>query len=128
MIKLAVLVMALAACGGGNAQTTSNTGPTGEPPPSTAAEEWTLVSITNADTSCGIELQGADGQSKYFDGSYDFCPGGPRDAAGLVGKKVTITTEKGNVMAAECEGNPDCGKSEEVDIVESITEVPTPAP
>ena len=128
MIKRTLLVLALTACGGGNAQTTTTTGPTGEAPPSTAAEEWTLVSITNADTSCGIELLGADGQTTHFDGSYDFCPGGPKDAAALVGKKVTITTERGNVMAAECEGNPDCGASEEVDIVSSITEVPTAAP
>ncbi len=128
MIKLALLVVTLAACGGGNAQTTSNTNPTGEAPPSAAAQEWTLVSITNADTSCTIELQGADGQTTMMDGSYDFCPNGPKDAAGLVGKKVTIGTMKGNVMAPECEGNPDCGKSVEVDIVETITEVPTAAP
>ena len=42
----------------------------------------------------------------------------------LVGQRVTVTTRKANVLAASCQGDVDCGQSDEVDLVETITAAP----
>ena len=45
-------------------------------------------------------------------------------ATALVGQRVTVTTRKANVLAASCQGDVDCGQSDEVDLVETITAAP----
>jgi hypothetical protein len=59
-----------------------------------------------------------------MEGDFDLCEGGSHDASALIGKQVTYTTKRGKVLAASCEGNVDCGKSDDVDLVVTITAAP----
>jgi hypothetical protein len=79
-----------------------------------------LQNITNGDAACYLDLVKADGTLMVYPSDYRFCPGGEADAASLVGKKVAATFEKIKIMAAECQGDPDCGKSDEVEGVATL--------
>ncbi len=56
-----------------------------------------------------------------MEGDFELCPGGSRDATPLIGKHVTITTEKANIQSADCQGDPDCTKTDTVDLVKTLT-------
>lgn len=80
-----------------------------------------LKRLTSGDRGCYPEFQGADGKDFTIVGDFELCPGGGRDATPLIGKKVTYSTEKAKVLAASCQGDMDCGKSDVVDLVSTIT-------
>ena len=48
-------------------------------------------------------------------------PEGASDASALIGQQVTFTTERASVLAASCEGDMDCGKSDQVELVKTIS-------
>ncbi|MBX3160527.1 MAG: hypothetical protein KF773_31470 [Deltaproteobacteria bacterium] len=83
----------------------------------------TLKELQNGDRACYVVLD-KGGEQVSLEGDFDLCPNNPHDASALIGKKVTYTTKKANVLAASCEGNVDCGKSDEVDLVVTITAAP----
>ncbi|MBK9032416.1 MAG: hypothetical protein IPL61_14085 [Myxococcales bacterium] len=110
----------LAACGGKAA------GPAAPSPASSAAAAGptgVLKALENGDRACYVVLEDAAGEQS-LEGDFDLCEGGPHDATALIGQRVTVTTRKANVLAASCEGDMDCGKSDEVDLVETITPAP----
>lgn len=128
MHRLAILLVLLAAACGGKTQGVKdpcadpckgNTG--GDDTPEPAGETVELNSLDAGDTSCGVQVTRGDGTEAYLDGDFELCEGGANDATALVGQRVVITTERGNVMAESCEGDPECTETEEVDIVTSIT-------
>lgn len=117
---LFVLVLA-ASCGGKATPAAPPSGRGGAPAPAAAAV--TLKELQNGDAACYVVV--VDGtEEKSLPGDFELCQGGKRDATALIGKKVTFTTEKQNVLAASCEGNVDCGKSDQVDLVTTITAAP----
>jgi hypothetical protein len=89
------------------------------PAPPTA----TLRGLGAGDRACYVLLETAAGEVSQ-EGDFELCPGGTRDATPLIGQRVTWTTERANVLAAACEGNPDCGLSDEVDLVVRLEPVP----
>lgn len=120
-VRLAVLTSfaLLAACGGkaapaapGAASTAAGAGATG-----------VLKGLENGDRACYVVLEDATGEQS-IEGDFDLCEGGAHDATALIGQRVTVTTRKANVLAASCDGDVDCGKSDEVDLVETITPAP----
>lgn len=121
-------VLFVAACGGKSSGTTT-TDPCKDPckdkvdgdPP--AAEIVTLNSLEQGDTSCGVQFTRGDGSEGFLDGDFELCPGGANDATGLIGQPVRFTIEMGNVMAASCEGDPECPDTETVEIVMTIMPV-----
>lgn len=86
----------------------------------TGANTGTLTALTNGDAACYVELT-TDGGPVSLPGSFELCAGGGSDATALIGQTVNYTTEKANILAASCEGDVDCGKSDEVDLVMTIT-------
>lgn len=109
------------------APTTSTPTPTSDPaPPTTTAPEpppakvipteGKLVGLELGDRACYVHLE-SEGASISTEGDFELCAGGKNDATRLVGRTVIVTTEKANVLAASCEGNVDCGKSDQVDLV-----------
>lgn len=92
-----------------------------EPTAKPAVAPVTLLRLENGDRACYVVVQNADNVEESIEGSFELCPGASQDASGLIGKKITYTTKKANVLAAECEGDVGCGKSDEVDLVETIT-------
>lgn len=119
---LAVVVLA-AACGGSGAAPVANTptGPIASPPQPPASA--VLQALQNGDRACYVVVRvGSEEQS--LEGDFDLCEGGAKDATALIGKPVTYTTKKAKVLAASCEGDMDCGKSDEVDLVVTLEAAP----
>ena len=79
----------------------------------------TLVGLEAGDVSCYVSVQDGEAVADY-DGDFELCEGGMSDATALIGTSVVLTTEKANVQADSCEGNPDCTESKEVDLVVGI--------
>ncbi len=114
-------VLGLAACGGSSATSAvSNTGPVA-PAPAATTEIVTLAALENGDRACYVRVVKADGSEASLEGDFELCKGGGHDATALIGKRVTYTTKQAKVLAASCEGDMDCGKSDEVDLVITIT-------
>jgi hypothetical protein len=122
MTKRLVLVMLLAAACSKKAPATTTTANSGggDAP---AAPAGILKDLQNGDRACYVILE-VDGQEQSIEGDFDLCAGGPKDATALVGKRVTYTTERANVQAASCQGDPDCSDSDAVDLVVTITAAP----
>ncbi len=117
-----LLVVILAAACGGKAKTTTPIAGSGGTP-SAAAAAVTLKELQNGDAACYVVV--VDGtEEKSLPGDFELCKGGAHDASALIGKRVTFTTEKQNVLAASCQGDVDCGKSDQVDLVTTITAAP----
>lgn len=113
-----VSLLSLAACGGSSPAATSP-GNAAAPAPVVA----TLTGLENGDRACYVALD-LDGGAQSIEGDFELCPGGARDASALIGQRVTITRERASVLAASCQGDVDCGQSDQVDLVVSITAAP----
>ena len=117
--SLLLAVLVAAACGG-NAKTTTPIAGSGGTPSAAAV---TLKELQNGDAACYVVV--VDGtEEKSLPGDFELCKGGAHDASALIGKHVTFKTEKQNVLAASCQGDVDCGKSDQVDLVTTITAAP----
>ncbi len=79
----------------------------------------TLIGLESGDVACYVTVNDGS-EEKYYDGDFELCEGGGSDATPLIGKSVMITTEKAQVQAGSCEGDPECTETEEVDLVVSI--------
>jgi hypothetical protein len=101
------------------APTTST--PDAAPEPATVVPtEGKLVGLELGDRACYVHLE-TGGAPVSIEGDFELCPGANNDASRLVGRTVIITAEKGNVLAASCEGDADCGKSDVVDVIVSLS-------
>jgi hypothetical protein len=117
-----VVVFALG-CGGGEAPPSEVHAPPAAPaapaPAAPAAapagEGPTLLSLLSGDTACYATLT-ENGVERQELATFEMC-----EHQDLVGSKVTITREKANVMAASCQGDPECKDTEVVDIISSMT-------
>nr|WP_315486201.1 hypothetical protein [uncultured Undibacterium sp.] len=101
--------------------------PSGAPVPAKksakASPVFTLKALINGDRACYVVLANKAGE-KEREGAFELCAGGPNDASALIGKRVTFTTERAKVTAASCAGNIDCGKSDVVNLIVSLTAAP----
>ncbi len=75
----------------------------------------TVLSIDVGDVACYLSLTDAAG--KKFTEMADF---GLCDHDDLIGKRVKLTYKIEQVLADECNGNPECKKSRSVPIVSSV--------
>jgi hypothetical protein len=126
-MKLASLafcaLLPLAACSRGSGATPTTT----PAATTTAGPTGTLVDLQAGDRACYVVLR-TDAGDQSIEGDFELCPGGARDASGFIGQAVVTSTEKASVLAASCQGDVDCGKSDQVDLVVTITAAPdTPA-
>lgn len=127
-MRVLAIVLLAAACGGKTqgikdpcADPCADPCKAGEPVTAPATNEVvTLVNLENGDRACYVYFQREDGTEVSFEGDFTLCPNNERDASTLIGAKVTYRTEKANVLAASCEGDIDCGESDEVDLVVEI--------
>lgn len=141
-LPLALVVLALACDKSSTPPTTEPSTPVATPatpttpadPPPTSEPaapppaEGKLVGLELGDRACYVHLE-TDGKPVSIEGDFELCAGGKDDANRLVGRFVIVTTEKGNVLAASCQGDADCGKSDVVDVVVALAgKVDTSAP
>lgn len=73
----------------------------------------TVMDLANGDIACHLSLQ--DDRGKAFDESADFelCSRKPS----LLGKRVRLAYRMANVQSAQCQGDPDCRKSDRIALV-----------
>lgn len=71
----------------------------------------TVQRLIPGDRACYVELTDDSGQTSTERASLKICE------QQLVGKRVRLTYESGNILAEACQGNPDCGKSETVMLI-----------
>lgn len=78
--------------------------------------------LTAGDRACYVTI--ADSQNIVATelASFDICE------QDLIGKQVRFTYEIGNVVAAECNGDIDCGLSDQVSLIREATVLPMPLP
>ncbi|MEQ1515911.1 MAG: hypothetical protein ABL931_05415 [Usitatibacteraceae bacterium] len=69
--------------------------------------------LQNGDVSCVIVLQDEDGKEFMESGDFDICFQKPS----LIGKRVRLRYEMASVMAASCQGDVDCKKTDRIALV-----------
>lgn len=68
-----------------------------------------VTEIENGDRACYVTVRTDGGSSETIFADYSLC-----DTDGLLGRRVQIEYAPGTVMAASCEGDPDCLDTEAV--------------
>ncbi|QJR09415.1 hypothetical protein DSM104443_00459 [Usitatibacter rugosus] len=76
----------------------------------------TLLKTENGDVACYLHLRDAGGTEFMELGDFDLCFQKPSP----IGRLVRLEYGVDNVLADECQGNPDCGKSERVALVTRV--------
>jgi hypothetical protein len=121
MRNLAAILFLVAACGSKPAEKTTpvNTSTDIADPAEADVPRGpvTLDSLEAGDRACYVGVTLPDGTARSLEGSFELCTPATET---LIGTTVLLEYEKGNVLAAECEGDVDCGKSDEVDLVVTI--------
>lgn len=117
-----VLMLAIAATCGWIAETRAADAATpetvevgGETKPAVA----TVRSVVAGDVACYVTLDDGSGDEVEHMAVFEICE---REAE-LVGKRVKLGYTVENVMAAECQGDPECGTSERAVLVNAATPV-----
>jgi hypothetical protein len=77
-----------------------------------------ITSFSAGDRACYVDSIDNDGKTHVEMANFEIC-----EREELINRKVIFTYTEENVMAAECEGNPECIKSETVKIISSIKTV-----
>jgi|SRR6185369_4749419 len=72
----------------------------------------TVTDLQAGDVACYLTLKDDQGSEFSELGDFEIC-----EKRSLVGKRVKLTYTLGNVMADECQGNPDCTKTRKVALV-----------
>lgn len=75
----------------------------------------TIIALTMGDRACYVDFTDKDGKRYVEMTDFEIC-----EQKALVNRQVIFTYTKENVMAAECQGNPECTKSETVNWISSI--------
>lgn len=72
-----------------------------------------VIALTNGDTACVMELEDARGARFVEQADFAICFQKPP----LAGRRVALDYRLENVMAEECQGNPDCRKTKRIPLV-----------
>ena len=82
----------------------------------------TLSSASGGDRACYLSLK--DDRGAVFEemADFDFCE--PKNIRRYRGKRLALAYEIASVLAAECEGNMDCGKSDRVAMIKKLRIAP----
>lgn len=75
-----------------------------------------LKSLDVGDRACYVNLQNSSGQIYQSLANFEIC-----DLNYLVGQKVQLTYEQGNVLASSCNGDMDCNQTETVWLINNMT-------
>lgn len=78
----------------------------------------TVQSLTPGDRGCHVEWSTDLGNTVQDIAAFELC-----DRTDLIGQQVTLTYEIANVLAADCNGDPNCGRSDSVNLVVNMEPV-----
>lgn len=82
----------------------------------------TLRSASGGDRACYLFMRDDRGVNFEEMADFDFCE--TKNILRFRGKRLALTYEIASVLAAECEGNMDCGKSDRVALIKKMRIVP----
>lgn len=84
----------------------------------------TIQRLSAGDRACYVDVVDDAGQTSTQYANFEICE------QDLVGDRVNLTYEVGNILAASCQGNVDCGLSETVMLITQADVIapPTPTP
>ncbi|MBE9156165.1 hypothetical protein IQ265_04865 [Nodosilinea sp. LEGE 06152] len=90
--------------------------------PSVAQQPTTGIirSLTVGDRACYVEVVNDQGGQFTEFANFEICE------QNLVGQRVQLTYESGNIQAASCQGNPDCADTETVMLITQAQALPAP--
>lgn len=77
----------------------------------------TVTSMEVGDVACYVDFRGDDGRDYSELANFEVC-----EAGSLIGKRVRFEYSQGRVIAADCEGDPECGRGETVWLISDIRE------
>lgn len=77
--------------------------------------EGILREAQAGDIACYLSLEAADGTRFDESAVFEIC-----DDPALIGKRLKLSYSTANVLAAECQGDMDCGKSDQVVLVSAV--------
>lgn len=88
----------------------------------------TLKRLTSGDRACYAEVVDDQGVRSTQFARFEIC----EQSQNLIGKRLKITYAPGNILAASCQGDVDCGKSDRVMLITQVslantTQAPTQA-
>lgn len=74
-----------------------------------------LTEAQAGDVACYLSLKADDGTEFQESAAFEIC-----EDASLIGKRLKLSYSVENVLAAECEGDVDCGKSDQMVLVSAV--------
>lgn len=74
-----------------------------------------LTEAQAGDVACYLSLKADDGTEFQESAAFEIC-----EDAGLIGKRLKLSYSVENVLAVECEGDVDCGKSDQMVLVTAV--------
>lgn len=77
-------------------------------------EPVTLVSLRDGDLACYLTVRGAEGERTEI-ADFRFC-----QRTDLVGTRVLLTATQSQMLAASCQGDPECQQTEQVNLVTGV--------
>lgn len=80
----------------------------------------TIRSLSAGDRACYVEVVNDQGERFTEFANFEICE------QNLVGQRVQLTYESGNIQAVSCQGNPDCADSETVMLITQAQVIPAP--
>lgn len=83
----------------------------------------TLRGASGGDRACYLSLKDDRGVNFEEMADFDFCE--TKNILRFRGKRLALTYEIASVLAAECEGNMDCGKSDRVALIKKMRIAPS---
>ncbi|TAJ85378.1 MAG: hypothetical protein EPO10_13730 [Reyranella sp.] len=83
----------------------------------------TAIGFRNGDTACFVTLKDDRGITFDEPADFDLCA----MEKSLKGKRLALTYKTARVMAASCQGNPDCKKSDTIILIASVKPAPLAA-
>lgn len=75
-----------------------------------------ITELTAGDVACYVSFEPGNGETVNEMAEFEIC-----ERTDLIGREVRFAYTIGNVIADECEGNPDCGKSQQVALIHEVT-------
>jgi hypothetical protein len=83
------------------------------------AEAVLIKALNPGDTACYITLENARGKRSEEMASFELC-----ERPKLVGQRVLLKRKAEKVMAASCQGNMDCKKTQTVNLIVGVEKAP----
>ncbi|MES2817917.1 MAG: hypothetical protein V4812_02905 [Pseudomonadota bacterium] len=97
-------------------QAASDAAPAKGTSPATSADAEADVvlirALTPGDRACYIELENKQGQRTEAEASFELC-----EQPQLIGQRVRLTRERTNMPAMSCEGDPECTRTDSVELI-----------